>query len=173
VNSSETVFQATSLPLSLATDSVGNLHGIIYAQPLYISKVPTHPNADVLFVATEENYIYALSGNNLSSTPLWNVNLNGTNEGAVPDGDLSGGTGCNNIKPEVGITGTPVIDNNASSNQPNVLYAVSVHYNSSTGVTTQRLNAITIVHGYVHAAGQVQGTVLPACHYALSLIGRV
>jgi len=74
---------------------------------------------------------------------LWTANLNNTGlaETAVPDTALPGG--CKNIAPEVGITGTPVIDTTAN---PPILYVVSKHMNS-TGVVTQRLNALDTTTG--------------------------
>jgi hypothetical protein len=54
--------------------------------------------------------------------------LNNTGETAVPDSVLP--NQCNNIAPEVGITGAPVIDGAA-----NVLYVVSKHYNPNNNPT--------------------------------------
>jgi len=55
-------------------------------------------------------------------------------------------TACNDIKPEVGITGTPVIDK--TGNIPNVLYVVTEEYNSGSSPTiTQRLHALNIFTG--------------------------
>ena len=52
------------------------------------------------YAATENNTIYALAAN--SGSVLWSTNV-GT---AVPASDLP----CGDVTPEVGITGTPVID---------------------------------------------------------------
>ncbi len=78
--------------------------GQIYAQPLYVGGgISTH---NVVYVATEHNSVYAFDADDASasaSTPLWQVNL-GT---PVPSADMAG---CVDLTPEVGITGTPVID---------------------------------------------------------------
>jgi hypothetical protein len=158
VNSSETAFLATNQTQfqNLTATNIHNLHGIIYAQPLYLPDVPYEPNADTLYVATEENWVYALNAANLSGIPIWVYNLNSLVSGdtPVPDDLLSGGPpGCPNIVGgETGITGTPVIDIGANSTQPNVLYAVSSHYNANANPSiTQDLNAINVLTGSVTA----------------------
>jgi len=91
--------------------------GRIYAQPLYVPNVSitgkgTH---NVIFIATEHDSIYAFnadSNGGANSTPLWQITLldaaHGAASGAttVPNGDIS----TADIVPEIGITGTPVID---------------------------------------------------------------
>lgn len=78
--------------------------GQIYAQPLYLPQVniPNKGTYNVVYVATENNSVYAFDASATSSTPttLWHVNL-GT---PVPVYD-SGGPW-----PAVGILSTPVID---------------------------------------------------------------
>ena len=68
------------------------LSGEIYGEPLVFSN-------DV-FVATENDNVYALSATN--GSVVWSRHL----ATAVPSSDLP----CGNISPSVGITGTPVID---------------------------------------------------------------
>jgi hypothetical protein len=81
----------------LFTESVD---GQVYAQPLYVSALNiaggTH---NVVYVCTEHNSVYAFDANT-GGAALWHVNL-GT---SVTDQN------CSNIAPEIGITGTPVID---------------------------------------------------------------
>ena len=150
VNSAEAVFQADNFnfPGSVHLDSVNNLQGIVFAQPLYLAGVQAHPNADIVYVATEENVVYALFGASLSTTPLWSTALNQGTETAIPDNQLPGG-GCGDISPEMGITGTPVIDKDSASAYPGVLYAVSSHYKvvNGTAVFSQRLNALSVFDG--------------------------
>jgi hypothetical protein len=160
VNSTEVVFRATNFHQPTTIDSIINLHGIVYAQPLYVPSLITNPIKDGLFVATEENWVYALDAANLSGIKLWTTNLNNSGESAVPDGKLSGGNTCTNISPEVGITGTPVIDIGANSAHPNVLYAISAHYNTSTHLITQRLNALSIKTGQPVATPLIIPTAL-------------
>ena len=80
--------------------------GWVYAQPLYLSNVTisggTH---NVLYVATEHDSLYAIDAN--SGTIYWQISL-------IPSGgstvNSSTDLGCGDLVPEVGITGTPVID---------------------------------------------------------------
>src|SRR5665213_194742 len=68
------------------------LSGAIYGEPLVYS-------GDV-FVATENDTVYALTSSR--GSVVWSRHL----ASAVPSSDLP----CGNISPDVGITGTPVID---------------------------------------------------------------
>lgn len=123
VNPNESILKATSLG-SLTPTNSPDLSGIVYAQPLYVSQASIKINGQLttknaLFVATAENYVYALDADNINSAnPLWSTPLNVGTETAVPDSYLP--NACANISPEVGITGTPVIDTGA-----NLLYVVS------------------------------------------------
>ena len=80
--------------------------GWVYAQPLYLSNVNiaggTH---NVLYVATEHDSLYAIDAGN--GTVYWQISL-------IPSGgstvNSSTDLGCGDLVPEVGITGTPVID---------------------------------------------------------------
>jgi len=75
--SSDTVFKATNSSewwSSLTTDTVTELNGAIYAQPLFLSELAAEPK-EILYVVTEENWVYALDALNLGSTPYWSVNL--------------------------------------------------------------------------------------------------
>jgi hypothetical protein len=77
--------------------------GYVYAQPLYVPAltIPEHGNHNVVYVATENNSVYAFDGDQ-PGPPLWNVNLGPP----APLWTLP----CKDIQPTVGITGTPVID---------------------------------------------------------------
>ena len=86
-----------------------DVDGYVYAQPLYVSglNIPGQGVHNVVFVATEHNSVYAFdadSNGGANGGLLWQVNL-GTSA-PTP----SSGLPFNAIKPEVGITGTPVID---------------------------------------------------------------
>jgi hypothetical protein len=74
--------------------------GQVYAQPLYVSALNiaggTH---NVVYVCTEHDSVYAFDGDT-GGAALWQVSL-GT---SVTDQN------CGDLVPEVGITGTPVID---------------------------------------------------------------
>src|SRR5262249_8728251 len=81
--------------------------GYVYAQPLYVPNLTvaggTH---NVVFAATEHDSVYAFAadgGRQLSRRTLIDP---ANNIPAVPQPDLISG----DIVPEIGITGTPVID---------------------------------------------------------------
>jgi hypothetical protein len=157
VNSNESLLKATGLSSFGNATFSPDLNGVVYAQPLYISQIVITGHSrpmNVVFVATEENWVYGLDGDNLSNQPFWGVNLNNTGETAVPDSVLP--FGCTDIAPEVGITGTPVIDTAA-----NVLYVVSKHYNTRNGSVKQRLNALNLFDGSAAAPALDIRQVMP------------
>jgi len=88
--------------------------GQIYAQPLYVSGVtiPGKGTRNVVFVATQHNSVYAFDADSTAGASgglLWQVNLGPS--AAVPNPDFGNRFGgFTGITPEVGITGTPVID---------------------------------------------------------------
>jgi hypothetical protein len=74
--------------------------GQIYAQPLYVPQLSINgANHNVVFVATENDSVYAFDADQQSS-PLWQVSLGVPS----PRGDVEG------VSPVLGITSTPVID---------------------------------------------------------------
>jgi hypothetical protein len=108
--------ETTLNPTNVNAKSFGRLFslsvdGQLYTQPLYVFALDiaggTH---NVVFVATEHNTVYAFDADGLTSAPLWKRNLGAS----VPAQSTAG------ISPEIGITGTPVIDGNT-----NTLYVVA------------------------------------------------
>ena len=135
--------------------------GAIYAQPLWVPNLTIGSvQRNVVFVATQADSLYAFDADNNSSpcTPLWHANLidsahGGTaGETSVPssgDGALVGG-GSGDIAPEVGVTGTPVIDL-----ATNTLYVVSKSVVTSGPMFYQRLHAIDLLTGDEKFSGPV------------------
>jgi len=84
--------------------------GDVYAQPLYMPdlEIPGKGKHNVLFIATENDSVYAFDADGSSTAPLWHVSLANPGEGVKPlsEEDVS----CFFISPLVGITPTPVID---------------------------------------------------------------
>lgn len=127
--------------------------GAVYAQPLWLANVTMNgAKRNVIFVATQHDSLFAFDADNNTSpcTPLWNVSLIDSNHGGssgettVPAG-VSGflvGAGNGDITPEVGVTGTPVIDPSTGT-----LYVVSKSVNLSGPAFYQRLHAIDITTG--------------------------
>jgi hypothetical protein len=148
VNSNEQTFLASQGIDPVVTEEVV-VDGQIYAQPLYIHQLLVPPGLyhDMAFVATENNSVYAIDTNTgaiIAHASLNATGTGGTTETAVPYTDLpdDGNMGpCTNIVPEVGITGTPVID---ASVTPPVLYVVSKHEDTTNGAKTwvQKLHAL-------------------------------
>lgn len=116
--------------------------GQIYAQPLYLSGVSisgaTH---NVVFVATQHDSVYAFDADGKTTSPLWQRSFINPGAGVTT---VSSATDFpvvyEDIAPEVGITGTPVID--AASG---TLYVVAK--TKENGQFFQRLHALDIATG--------------------------
>jgi len=133
-----------------------NVDGQVYAQPLIDTgvTVTAGPNTtagaagvhDVVYLATEHDSLYAIDSS--TGNVLWQrsfLNLSDALPGAtaitsVPSGVLN----STDITPEVGITGTPVID---TAN--GVLYVVAKTAETVSGTVhyVQRLHAINLADG--------------------------
>jgi hypothetical protein len=91
--------------------------GYVYAQPLYVPGVaiPCQGTHNVPYVATEHDSLYAFDADT-GGAPLWYVTflVNGATTLSTSDVDNT-----QDIHPEIGITGTPVIDPST-----NTLYVV-------------------------------------------------
>src|SRR5215467_1155243 len=104
-------------PSNVNTSSFGklydrNVNGAIYAQPLYIHGLETANNGklNVLFIATESNWLYAFDADNLDANPasglLFSRQLQPTGGSSV----------CGETPSHVvGITATPVIDDSTNT----------------------------------------------------------
>jgi hypothetical protein len=128
--------------MSLAVD------GQVYAQPLYMPNLTINGvQHNVVFVATENDTVYAFDGDGLSDTPLWTKHL------ASPPhiNDQKG------IQPLLGITSTPVIDGATG-----IMYVLTDGLENGSKV--YRLHALSIgtgaemLGGPVIVTGKVQGT---------------
>jgi hypothetical protein len=143
-------------PATVTTATFGKLascvvDGAIYAQPLWMANVKIGTaTRNVVFVATAHDSLYAFDADASPCQPLWSANLIDTahgataNEATVPNGRTGYlvGNGHGNFTPEVGITGTPVIDAVSGT-----LYVVSKSMNSAGTTFYQRLHAIDVTTG--------------------------
>lgn len=117
--------------------------GLVDAQPLYLSAVamPTVGTRNVLYVATENDSVYAFdadSVNGNTGTFLWKVSLLATGETA------SDNRGCGQVTPQIGVTSTPVIDRSRASH--GVIYLVAMSKDAN-GNYHQRLHALDLTTG--------------------------
>ncbi len=138
--------------------------GAIYTQPLWVSSLTVGgAKHNVVFVATQHDSLYAFDADANPCVQLWKVSLiDGTHGGtvgetSVPSG-MTGymvGQGDGDITPEVGVTGTPVIDPST-----NTLYVVSKSVNATGPTFFQRLHAIDLATGNEKFSGpaNISGT---------------
>jgi Legume lectin domain/Bacterial lectin/Chitobiase/beta-hexosaminidase C-terminal domain len=157
--------EITLTPANVNTSGFGKLFsysidGQAYAQPLYVpgvtmgaGTVQAGTKHNVVFVATEHDSVYAFDADNnggSNASPLWKITLLDSAHGApsgatsVPNGDVS----TSDINPEIGITGTPVIDTTT-----NTLYVVGK--TKESGNYFQRLHALDITTGAEKAGSPV------------------
>src|SRR5262249_6938297 len=118
--------------------------GQVYAQPLYVPSVtiPAKGIRNVVFVATAHDSMYAFdadSGAGPNASPLWQVSLANAALGERP-ANVSDVMNCHSMLPEVGITGTPVIDTATST-----LYVIALTVRDGSFV--HRLHALDIATG--------------------------
>ena len=115
LNSNETILT----PADVNASTFGELlsypvTGQVYAQPLYVSNlaIPGLGTVNVVFVATENNDVYAFNADSNAGGNgglIWHVNLGLA--AATPNDYFANRYGpYHDINPQVGITGTPVID---------------------------------------------------------------
>jgi fibronectin type 3 domain-containing protein len=150
-NLSETILT----PNNVNTSTFGKLFsetldGQVYAQPLVQSgvNIPSGPNRgvhNIVFIATEHDSLYAFDGD--TGKKLWQdsflTGIAGAIVTPVPVDDLQEG-GPPDIAPEIGITGTPVIDG-----ATNTLYVIARTKEVVDGVNhyVQRLHAVSTIDG--------------------------
>ena len=132
--------------------------GQIYAQPLYTPNLTINGTRhNVVFVATQNDTVYAFDADGLSTSPLWSRSLGKPHA-------VSGSSTGTPIYPSVGITGTPVIDS-----ATNTMYVLAV---TTSGY---RLSALDITTGVDRAnspatvTASVKGTGTGSSNGILSL----
>ena len=132
--------------------------GAVFAQPLYLSQISmaggTH---NVLYVATEHDTVYAIDAD--TGTVYKQVSLIPTGGSTVNSNAYAG---CGDLVPEIGITGTPVIDPTTGT-----LYLVAK--SQVNGSIVQYLHAldVTTLAEKFNGPVQIQATVAGAGYDAI------
>ena len=153
-NLNETTLNTTNVTSALFGKIFAQpVDGQIYAQPLYLSGITVNgATHNVVFVATEHDSVYAFDADTnggTNSAPLWQISMLSTAHGAAPGATtVSAEYVGSDINPEVGITGTPVIDP-----ATNTLYVVSKSLEN--GAYPQRLHALDVTTGAEKFGGPV------------------
>jgi hypothetical protein len=143
VNGNESILT----PANVNTANFGKLFsqavdGQVYAQPLYVSNVSIGGSPhNVVYVATQHDSVYAFDADTNTAgnaQPLWHTSFLSPGVTSVP----SSATGCNDITPENGIIGTPVIDL-----ATNTIYVVAETLENSGANFVKKLHALDIATG--------------------------
>lgn len=149
-NAQETILTPSSVS-STTAPTFGKLLGCpvdgqIFAQPLYAANVTiANVTHNVVYVATEHDTLYAFDADASSCQILWQLSFVDPVVGVttVPATDIPSQT---DIVPEIGITGTPVIDPTTAT-----LYVVAKTRVLQSGVYAykQQLHALDLTTGWV------------------------
>jgi hypothetical protein len=131
-------------PANVNTAQFGRLFslpvdGYLYAQPLYVANlnIGERPH-NVVFVATEHDSVYAFDADNPNGIPLWQTSFIDPSSGVTTVSSTD--VGCNDLVPEIGITGTSVIDPTTGR-----LYVVAK--TKENGAVVTRIHALDITTG--------------------------
>jgi len=149
-NRAETVLTVANVKSSFKFLFKNITDGQTYSQPLYIPGLKIGPKGskkphNVIFVATENNTVYAFDADT-QGAPLWTQSLTPAGETVQTSDDYN-----NTRVPQIGITGTPVIDPSTGT-----LYAVAASKTLATPVVFhQRLHAIDLATGNERAGSPV------------------
>jgi len=146
-NTSESILTPTNVNVSqFGRKTVFPVQGYVYAQPLYVPHLTIGSTShDVLFVATEHDQVYAFDVD--SGQKLWQTNfLAGSGLQQIVSTVSSSDVNCGDLVPEIGITGTPVINTTTYTLYVSVETKV---YNPRTQTTTfdHTLHALDIRTG--------------------------
>jgi hypothetical protein len=138
-NLDETALTTTNVTsASFGMVGTASVDGPVDAEPLYVGSLTVNGAVhNVLFVATENDSVYAFDADTLTS--LWHQSVLGPNE--TPSNPVNG---CNQVTPTIGITSTPVIDPAAGAH--GTVFVVAMTKDSS-GNYHQRLHALDLATG--------------------------
>lgn len=142
-NLTETMLTPANVnPVSFGKRAAIAVEGDIFAQPLYIPAVLTADGSshNLVIVATEHDQVYAIDAD--SRNVVWHTDFMDAAAGVTTL--QSTDVNCGAIAPEIGITGTPVIDTSGST-----IYLVARTKEAQSGepVFYQRLHALDLKTG--------------------------
>jgi hypothetical protein len=125
--------------------------GDIFGQPLFVYNVtiPNKGTFNVVYVATENDSVYAFDANGLNAGPLWQDVFINPSKGItpIPCKDTGSDPFCPYLT-VIGISGTPVIDLSSGT-----MYLVAA--TKESGKYVQRLHALDITSGAEKFGGPV------------------
>jgi hypothetical protein len=125
--------------------------GQIFGQPLYVYNVPISGKGttNVIYVATENDSVYAFDADGSTTIPLWQDSFINPSQGIAPISCADTGADPCPFASVIGITGTPVIDPSSGT-----LYLVAA--TKENGKFVNRLHALDITSGMEKFGGPVQ-----------------
>jgi hypothetical protein len=125
--------------------------GQIFGQPLYVNNVaiPGKGTYNVIYVATENDSVYAFDADGVNTTALWSDSFINPSKGITPIPCADTGAVPCPFASVIGITGTPVIDPASGT-----LYLVAA--TKENGKYVNRLHALDITTGAEKFGGPVQ-----------------
>ena len=114
--------------------------GDVYAQPLLMPnlEIPGQGRRNMIFIATENDSVYAFDADGKSTMPLWKTSFIRPESGISALGTRD--VRCPFIEPVVGITSTPVIDPGSGT-----IYVLA--RTKERGGYAQKLHALAIANG--------------------------
>ena len=137
-----------STPTTFGKLFAREVDGNVAAEPLYVSavQVPGLGSTEVVYVATEHDSVYAFDATGSITKPLWQRSFLDAKAKitSVPWRRVQ----SNDIAPEIGITGTPVIDPAS-----NTLYVSAETLDR--GTIFQRLHALDLSNGQEKFGGPI------------------
>ena len=124
--------------------------GGVYAQPLYVTNVKIADGTyhNVVYVATTNDEVYAFDADNPSVGLIWKTSLIDASNGETTVPCAEEYEACGFYWFNIGITGTPVIDN-----QTGTLYVAA--FSEINGVYYHKLHALDIATGTEKFGGPV------------------
>ncbi len=137
--------------------------GQLYAQPLYMANLLIGSTLhNVVFLATEHDSVYAFDADSPSCVQLWKTSFLGTGVTTMPWTDTAnpnfvGALATNDVFPEIGITGTPVIDPATSTLyvEAKTKETVGSGCSSTSPCYVHRLHALNVSTGAEKLGGPV------------------